>query len=161
MEPDNRLRLIKKKIADLPEAARAEESLRRIVRLGTGAAVIFCAGMGLRFLLNRNNFVSWDLETVMGRMLAQTLPWAVLAFASVVAASFFCRRSMEREIYILRGIPCRIAPEAVSKPSYKHPVRMVLYVVAVTLTVTGIYNGGMRDVLVKAINICTECIGLG
>ncbi|MFR0735032.1 MAG: CD1871A family CXXC motif-containing protein [Oscillospiraceae bacterium] len=22
-------------------------------------------------------------------------------------------------------------------------------------------NGGLRDVLVKAVNICTECIGLG
>ena len=29
------------------------------------------------------------------------------------------------------------------------------------MIVLGINNGGMRDVLIKAINICTECIGLG
>lgn len=39
--------------------------------------------------------------------------------------------------------------------------RILLYAVALLLIVAGILNGGMRDVLIKAINICTECIGLG
>lgn len=39
--------------------------------------------------------------------------------------------------------------------------RAALYAVALALTVAGVMNGGMRDVLVKAVNICTECIGLG
>lgn len=33
--------------------------------------------------------------------------------------------------------------------------------IAALLIALGIANGGMRDVLVKASNICTECIGLG
>ena len=32
---------------------------------------------------------------------------------------------------------------------------------AAALIIFGIINGGARDVLIKAINICTECIGLG
>ena len=40
-------------------------------------------------------------------------------------------------------------------------VRICLYCIAAVLIVLGIRNGGMRDVLIKAINICTECIGLG
>ena len=40
-------------------------------------------------------------------------------------------------------------------------LRGALYIAAAALIVCGIANGGMRDVLVKAINICTECIGLG
>ena len=32
---------------------------------------------------------------------------------------------------------------------------------AVALVVLGIFNGGMGDVLAKAVKICTECIGLG
>ena len=40
-------------------------------------------------------------------------------------------------------------------------VQIVLLIVAVILIVVGINNGGMRDVLQKAIRICTECIGLG
>ncbi len=40
-------------------------------------------------------------------------------------------------------------------------VRIALAVAGAALTVLGVLNGGMYDVLVKAINICTECIGLG
>ena len=39
--------------------------------------------------------------------------------------------------------------------------RGALFVVAVVLIVLGVLNGGMEDVLAKAIRICTECIGLG
>ena len=161
IEPDNRLRLLKKKFTDLPEATRAEEALRRKVGLGTGAAVVLCAGMCLIYLLNRDNFISWDLELVMGQMLVHTLPWISATFAAVIAATFVCRRSMEREICLLRGIPGNKTPDAPSSPSRLFYVRIVLYVLAVILIVGGIGNGGMRDVLIKAINICTECIGLG
>ena len=40
-------------------------------------------------------------------------------------------------------------------------VRLVIFSVAVVFLVIGIFNGGKDDVLMKAINICTECIGLG
>ncbi|MBQ8079164.1 MAG: thioredoxin [Oscillospiraceae bacterium] len=32
---------------------------------------------------------------------------------------------------------------------------------AILFIVIGIFNGSMKDVLVKAIKICTECVGLG
>ncbi len=39
--------------------------------------------------------------------------------------------------------------------------RVIVIAVAVIFIILGIFNGGMADVLSKAINICTECIGLG
>ena len=39
--------------------------------------------------------------------------------------------------------------------------RAVVGITAVTFILVGIFNGGANDVLIKAINICTECIGLG
>ena len=39
--------------------------------------------------------------------------------------------------------------------------RAALLAAAAALILLGILNGGLNDVLVKAINICTECIGLG
>ena len=33
--------------------------------------------------------------------------------------------------------------------------------VAFVLIIVGVCNGGMKDVLLKGINICTQCIGLG
>lgn len=40
-------------------------------------------------------------------------------------------------------------------------VRVILLTAAVILILLGAVNGSLRDVLMKAINICTECVGLG
>ena len=34
-------------------------------------------------------------------------------------------------------------------------------IAAVVFIILGVMNGSMKDVLVKAIKICTECVGLG
>ena len=41
------------------------------------------------------------------------------------------------------------------------PMRKLLILLALILIAAGVANGGAWDVLVKATNICTECIGLG
>lgn len=48
-----------------------------------------------------------------------------------------------------------------NKPAFIWAVRGALFVIAVVFITLGIVNGGAKDVLIKAINICTECIGLG
>ena len=61
-----------------------------------------------------------------------------------------------------RGYPVQMKnkkSEGTSVP--RNAARLVLFVAALVLLVLGIKNGGLRDVLIKAINICTECIGLG
>lgn len=40
-------------------------------------------------------------------------------------------------------------------------VRTALLIIAVILVIAGVLNGSMEDTLIKAINICTECVGLG
>ena len=40
-------------------------------------------------------------------------------------------------------------------------LRRILMAAAVVFIILGIMNGSMKDVLVKAIKICTECVGLG
>jgi hypothetical protein len=39
--------------------------------------------------------------------------------------------------------------------------RLLLLALSAGLILHGILNGSMQDVFVKAVNICTECIGLG
>ena len=39
--------------------------------------------------------------------------------------------------------------------------QVVFIAVAIALIIAGIFNGSARDVLYKAITICTECVGLG
>lgn len=40
-------------------------------------------------------------------------------------------------------------------------IKLVILCFAIALFVTGALLGGFKDVLTKAVNICTECIGLG
>ena len=63
------------------------------------------------------------------------------------------------------GAGCRVKAGSPikQKTAVKHEkrVRGILIAAAIFLIIAGILNGSARDVLVKAITICTECIGLG
>ena len=48
-----------------------------------------------------------------------------------------------------------------SKTKRLRAVKTALLIIAVIFVIAGIFNGSMEDMLIKAINICTECVGLG
>jgi hypothetical protein len=48
-----------------------------------------------------------------------------------------------------------------SKKNRLKRIRLAVLIVAVICIIAGIANHNMRDILIKATNICTECIGLG
>ena len=105
---------------------------------------IVCAVPCLVWLLNGEHFASWDLEQVMGQLLLHTGPWIAVGFAA--AAVFGAEPSAETQGRTVRATGA---------------VRALLYAAAAAFIVLGAMNGGLRDVLVKAGNLCTECIGLG
>ena len=49
-----------------------------------------------------------------------------------------------------------------SRPrKFSKTLQILLLIAAVGFIVAGVFNGSARDVLYKAVNICTECVGLG
>ena len=48
-----------------------------------------------------------------------------------------------------------------AEPKHTGVIRAAVVVAAAAFILAGILNGSARDVLVKAVHICTECIGLG
>lgn len=48
-----------------------------------------------------------------------------------------------------------------SESRHARIVRAVLLASAAVMILVGILNDGLRDVLIKAINLCMECVGLG
>lgn len=62
-----------------------------------------------------------------------------------------------------KDLPAKVDYEGTSPgdPEKTRRYRLILLGICLLLLVWGVVNGGMRDVLVKAINICSECIGLG
>ena len=91
------------------------------------------------------------------------LPCMIVPFAYAVYAAAFCLRSMEAEIAMLKLAPAKQnqVEETASKCNCILVARIALLCIAVTLLVYGFATGGIADVLTKAINICTECVGLG
>ena len=87
---------------------------------------------------------------IIGPMLAVSAAVAVIA-----AATLFGSRKKN--------------PEKKAEGLYKAPgegkkggkMWSIMLPLALLLIALGAYNGGARDVFVKAVNICTECIGLG
>jgi len=149
---------------DVMNAVRREEKLRRWAWMAAAAVCASCAAMSRTYLLKVEHFTSWELESVMGSMMLAVTPWVVLAFAAVCAAVEVRRICAEREIPLVKKIMVkgkRPAPKQETRGGRIIVLRAVLYAAAIVLVVLGVLNGGMRDVLIKAINICTECIGLG
>ena len=51
--------------------------------------------------------------------------------------------------------------EAAARKGRMYKVRLGVLIAALICIIAGMVNGNMKDILIKAINICTECIGLG
>lgn len=159
--PEDSLALLRHRVAEFPAEAAAEGRRRCHIRLSAAGVCGVCTLMAGGYLLRQTNFTSLDLEQVMGQMLLHVVPWVTLGLVAASAAAVLSGRSVRREITILKTVA---TGPATSMPDKMFPLgilRAALCAVAVGLVILGIRNGGAWDVLVKAINICTECIGLG
>ncbi len=81
-----------------------------------------------------------------------------LIFAGLQIAGLVLGVKNEDSEQPARGSRIRCEQTALKRPAL---LQAVIVVVAVILIIAGISNGGARDVLVKAVTICSECIGLG
>lgn len=160
---EDRLQTLYQRITEIPPEARAEQRRRQKARLSAGVVILGCSIMAGTYLLNAGNFSSLDLEQVVGSMVKHVAPWGVLGLAAAAAASVLSGQSAQRELEILKSAPKKeLEPAAsVEKKRALPALRIAFYAAAIVLIALGIANGGLWDVLVKAVNICTECIGLG
>ena len=123
------------------------------VILAAGAVVIYADGAARRA---ENPLESIYTADKAGKVLTAALP----VFLVILCAVVIC---LVTGVKPASGRPAKTAvrmkPQA--EPKYRKGIQAAVFVAAVLLIIAGIVNGGALDVLVKAINICTECIGLG
>ena len=117
------------------------------------------------YIFNSSNFLGVDSNKDVLNMSLYILPFIVVMFASFIGYSFYYYSSIKKEIKILLGysknMPKVVVKEKFSdSPLFINIVRGVILVTGITFVVLGILNKGFEDVLIKAINICSECIGL-
>lgn len=88
--------------------------------------------------------------------LSRLLPLIIVYVLAVIAGAVLRILAGGRER------PRAIKPSGDATPAKARRVaRIAVFAVAALFIGLGILNGGLWDVLVKAVNICTECIGLG
>ena len=147
---------------ELAAAIRKEHNSRLLHRgITLGLLAVGAAG----FLWYALDFAHFTMENINGSMIAAMwvlLPCVGIPFAYGVFTAYYGRVSIRREIALLRQLPGQPAPAPAPKKAVGITVaRCVIIGVAIGFIAGGLTYDGWADVLTKAINICTECIGLG
>ena len=166
---------------EMTEKIYRERKLRSIlsnVRIGL---IVLTAILPLIYLLNPANFPAvsgeYNAEILHGMLvyLAFIAPLAIYEVVYTVVSDASSKREYEllKEALKLNGKIDETMQEPVSaigkvkayfgenNEALTFVVRVAAVEFAIGFIIIGIINGGMADVLAKAIKICTECIGLG
>lgn len=154
----------------LAKGIKKERSMRLIsVCVCIGLCVVAAVPL-LIHICNPNNYDKSLINESIIPAVILTLIWCLLAFIYFLALSIINRVSVKAEIALLKEaiaaksgiVKKEIDAEAEKKQRIiLWSVRCAILMLAAVFIIVGIVNGGMADVLGKAIRLCTECIGLG
>lgn len=153
------------------------DTYRTIARLNMGRLVHIVISIALLvifsivFLIYACSPSRWpevaNVTTAMVQAVFVLLLCLIAPTGYAIFAAYFCRRSMDREIEIMKDA-AKQAPREVPSPAPAPrkcrclaAIRCVILAAAVAFIIVGYCAGGIADVVAKAAAICTECVGLG
>ncbi len=118
-----------------------------------------------------SNFPNVDKTADMLNMAKFLLPFAAAVFIAGVAYTVYykyaARKMLPHVKKLTAGVKAPVAAkqnivmQIVTHKYFKPGVRIAIACLGVAFVIAGCFNGSVREVLNKAIRICTECIGLG
>lgn len=137
---------------------RKNRAVVSLVLLCVTASVFLC------YALVPSNFEA-DINSSVIAAVRILIPCLAIPFGYAVYAAYSNEKSLLREIELIKKLPASDKKEK-SDPADDNgnavlAVRMLVLLVAASILIYGFVSGGTADVLTKAVNICTECIGLG
>ena len=131
-------------------------------------------------LLAKSGFFAEHKEA---ERILRALVWGISALALSIATAYFVQASYRKEIALAKETLAQNAKQGIkAQPKEEKPtvrsaiakafsftsgkgftlgVRIAIGVVAVGFVLIGVFGGGVEAILYKAINICTQCIGIG
>lgn len=140
----------------------AERAGRKRHKLITTALLAIGSIIFLIYALQSSSFHASEINDSVIRATAVLLPCMTVPFGYGVFAAFRARISIKKEIELLKSLPkVTSAEDAQQTDRAVNIARTVLLGVGIALLLYGLFSGGTADVLTKATNICTECVGLG
>ncbi len=145
-----------------------EQKKRKIAVIINIVIVVLCSLMGFGYLVQTKHFASdGDLTKQAIQMTIHLMPWVIISFISLIGCTLYEEYSARTSIDLIKtiikanGKKVVITKENIKKQKMINITRFAIIILSIVLIIHGTYNGGASDVYQKAINICTECIGLG
>lgn len=146
------------------------ERIKRVIY--ACACSVLCVACAIPLLIEICNPANYDKYLINQSIIPAvvlTLIWCLCALIFCLGLSIITRISQKAEIaYLKEAISLGAsAPKKEDTAKAKKEtivlwcVRGVILAFAIVFAIVGVVNGGMADVLRKAIRLCTECIGLG
>ncbi len=117
------------------------------------------------YLANPKNFPKIDVTKEILKMILNIFPLVIISLGFSCFVSFKESFSANSILSQIKNQEIKFTNKEKTLTAKKNKVvlitRIAIAIIAIVFIVLGAFNGTMRDVLIKAINICTECIGLG
>ncbi len=153
--------------APLQTAILRQQKLRRLhITISAVLLVIFSAV----FLVYACQPTRWpDVAQVTGMVVQAVFAMfgcLLLPTAYILFTAYFCRKSLDQEIELMKQAAAQ-APRKAESPRSTPRMNLLVFfryailAIAITCIIIGYCNGGIADVVAKAAAICTECVGLG
>ena len=156
----------KKDVSSCDDALRSAIEAQRKSRANghriRNVIFLLCAAVFLPYGLNSANFHQTEINFSMINAMLVLVPCLAAAFIAALWTAKRDQASIRKEIELLKQAPAAPAAPAVADSGKKEALlRRAVLVIGIVLLVFGFLTGGTADVLTKAVNICTECVGLG
>lgn len=148
-----------------------ERKIRRDVVLMAIAATLVTSVISLIIILNPDMYTIENLNNDIISATLTATPAIAVGLGSAVFAKQVQLASLARATAVIKDEIKAVGKvqkqdsvmhsESVPNRIFTGGVRVLVIALALVFIIMGIANGGMADVLSKAVKICTECIGLG
>lgn len=150
---------------DVTTAITIERKKRRLHTVSRMVVLVIASVVFLIYATNEKNFHQSDINGSMIKAMYVLVPCLLVSFAYSLYTVIVNEKSMKAEIELLRKLPSK--DTTASDDDYCScdkkiaVIKVAFLLIGIGILIYGFATGGTRDVLTKAVNICTECIGLG
>lgn len=153
------------------ESVKKHDRILFFIRLFCILVCLVGAVYSVVYLANPAHFPKTDVTGEVLNMVKNVFPWVGVGMLLFCLSIVYEKLTVGKQLSAVKQLTAGVK-EKVQKPHGKlyaffhHEkfllgVRIAVGCIGAAFVAWGIFNGGAHDVLIKAINICTECIGLG
>jgi len=151
--------------AQVINAFNKEDKKKKAVNIISAFAVAILNFVFLSFAVNPKNFDTSLINDSVIKAMYLLLPCLAGMFVTLTSAKLLTDKFCNNQLELIKNLPLKAKSDTSdyeAKADRKlYIIRYTVLAAAVVMIIIGLATDGVYDVLAKAVNICTECIGLG